>query len=88
MTNWELGHSSPNFRSLPAIIDFLGYDPRPEAVTFGQTLKRYRKGKGISQGELAATLRVDPSTLARWERDERLPGCEFLSRVQEALRAR
>jgi transcriptional regulator with XRE-family HTH domain len=37
------------------------------------------------QKELAAVLRVDPSTLARSERDERVPAGKFLYRVREVL---
>ena len=33
-------------------------------------------------------LRVDPDTLARWERDERIPVGEFQKRVQAVLSSR
>lgn len=82
ITNWELGHSSADFRSLPAIVVFLGYDPRPEPRTLGQGLKRHRKGLGMSQKELAGFLGVDPSTLAQWEREDRPPTGQYLQRVR------
>ncbi|MFH1265335.1 MAG: helix-turn-helix domain-containing protein [Planctomycetota bacterium] len=85
VTNWELGHSWPDFRSLPAIIDFLGYDPRPDPKTVGQALKRHRKGQGISQRELAGVLEVDPSTLAKWEREDSVPMGRYLHRVERLL---
>lgn len=67
ITNWELDHAAPEFRWLPAIVDFLGYDPRPQPTTIGQALIRHREGQGLSQREFAAQLGVDPSTLAKWE---------------------
>lgn len=27
VTNWEKGHTAPEIRFLPAILDFLGYNP-------------------------------------------------------------
>ena len=35
--NWEKGGLEPEIRHLPAIICFLGYDPRPDAQTLGET---------------------------------------------------
>ena len=85
VTNWELGHATPALRWLPAIIQFLGYDPQPHPETVGQALKRHRHGHGISQKQLAWRLRVDPSTLARWEREERVPTGQFVQRVERLL---
>lgn len=82
---WSKGRSRPRLAFWPRIIRFLEYDPRPDADTFGQMLRRHREGQGISQRRFAATLRMDPSTLARWERDERLPTGVFFNRVQRAL---
>jgi transcriptional regulator with XRE-family HTH domain len=85
ITNWELGHSLPTLRWLPGIIRFLGYDPRLDPKTIGQALRYYRHGQGLSQQELAIRLTVDPGTLARWEREERIPTGEFLKRVKASL---
>jgi transcriptional regulator with XRE-family HTH domain len=41
----------------------------------------------MPQKELAARLDMDPSPLARWERDERVPTSEFLRRVRAVLDA-
>ena len=41
----------------------------------------------MSQKELAALLDVDPSTLGRWEQEERVPTGRFLRRIQEGLGA-
>jgi DNA-binding XRE family transcriptional regulator len=45
--NWEKGRLSPDFTFLPAVIRFLGYDPRPEGETLGEKLYRARTARGI-----------------------------------------
>jgi transcriptional regulator with XRE-family HTH domain len=39
----------------------------------------------MSQKQLAERLDVDPSTLAKWERGERLPKGNFLRRVESLV---
>jgi DNA-binding transcriptional regulator YiaG len=73
VTNWSKGRTAPGLRLWPRIIQFVGYDPRPEGRTIGEALIRHRQGRGLSQTELANALAVDPSTLARWERCEPIP---------------
>lgn len=85
ITNWELGHTRPALRWLPRVVAFLGYDPRPDSATVGEALVRHRKGQGLSQRELAAILSVDPSTLAKWEREDRIPAGRFAERVRQLL---
>jgi transcriptional regulator with XRE-family HTH domain len=82
---WAKGRTAPGLKFCPSIIRFLGYDPRDLAETIGQALKRHREGKGISQKELARHVGVDPSTLAKWERAERGPADDYLTRVQEVI---
>ncbi len=55
--------------------------------TIGQALKHYRHGQGLSQQELAIRLRMDPGTLAGWERAARTPTGEYLKRAQAILTA-
>jgi transcriptional regulator with XRE-family HTH domain len=83
---WSKGHSAPGLTFWPGIIQFLGYDPRPDPHTIGAALVRHRQGRGISQADLAGALAVDPGTLARWERQERSPMGEYLKRVELLLR--
>lgn len=70
LLNWENGRAEPELRFLPAILRFLGYDPRPEPATFGGSLRVAREGAGLSEEALARRLGLDPGTLAAWERDE------------------
>lgn len=63
-----------------------GYNPLPEATTFGKQLIRSRTMQGLSQKHAAKRLDVDPGTLARWERGEREPRGAFLVRVNRFLK--
>ena len=73
VTNWERQRNTPALFFIPAIIQFLGFDPLPRAETLAARLTRYRRVRGTPQKELAQHLGVDPCTLARWERGERTP---------------
>ena len=54
--NWESGVSSPDFRKMPAIIAFLGYNPVPEPTGEAERLVWQRRSMGISQREAAMGL--------------------------------
>jgi hypothetical protein len=62
--------SAPEVRFWPAILCFLGYDPRPEQETFGGQLRAASEAEGLSEEALARQLGLDPGTLAAWKRDE------------------
>jgi hypothetical protein len=80
--NWEAQISKPEIRYMPAIIEFLGYNPLPEAVTMGERLVRQRTTLGLTQKNVAGRLGIDTGTLARWERGEREPTGRFLECVE------
>jgi hypothetical protein len=69
--NWEVSMAVLEIRFMPANIQFLGYNPLPEAKTLAEQLVRQRTALGMSQKEAALKLDVDDGTLARWERGER-----------------
>jgi len=83
--NWESNTAKPEIRFMPNIIRFLGYDPQPEAAGLGEQLARRRTALGLSQKAAAKRIEVDPSTLARWERGERVPTGGVLTRVERFL---
>ena len=83
---WENGTTEPELKWLPAILAWLGYDPRPEGRTIGEKLVRFRTGRGWSQQRLAAELSVDPSTLSRWELGKKSPWGVYADRVMKLLR--
>jgi transcriptional regulator with XRE-family HTH domain len=83
--NWEANTSQPALRYMPAVIEFLGYDPLPAPTTVGERIVRRRTALGMSQKDAARTLGVDPSTLARWERGERDPAGAFADAVNRFI---
>lgn len=83
--NWEKGRASPELRYMPAIIAFLGYDPRPKPASLSEQLIWFREGKGWTQAQLARALRVDPSTLARWESGKKAHWGEYVGRIEVLL---
>jgi len=67
ITNWEDNATVPEVRYIPAIIQFLGYNPLPAAITLPERLASARRALGLSQRKMAARLGVDPATLMGWE---------------------
>jgi transcriptional regulator with XRE-family HTH domain len=78
---WEANRVAPTLPFLPKIIEFLGYCPFDPGWTPGGRLIWIRRYLGLSQEAVARRLRVDPGTLARWERGEREPRGRFLTRL-------
>jgi transcriptional regulator with XRE-family HTH domain len=76
---WEANRTSPALPFLPNIIEFLGYCPFDPGWTPGERHVWIRRYLGLSQEAMARRLRVDPGTLARWERGERKPKGELLT---------
>ena len=88
LLNWEHNRTRPTLRYLPKVIAFLGYNPIAcEPRSLGQKVLQYRKSCGMSQKELAKHIGIDPTTLARLERNEGrcLPG--VLRKVNQFLQA-
>jgi DNA-binding transcriptional regulator YiaG len=83
--NWEANTSKPEIRYMPAIINFLGYNPLPEANTAAEQLIRQRASLGLLQKDAAGRIGVDPGTLAKWEQGRREPAGGFLVRVKRFL---
>ena len=85
--NWESDDSQPSVPYIPAIIEFLGYNPLPAATTLAGRLVRHRTSLGLPQSAAAKRIGVDPGTLARWERGEKRPAGDYLARVERFLAA-
>ncbi len=49
----------------------------------GEKIKTYRRNLGLSQKALAKRLKIDPSTLALWEKGKGWPSKEFLQTVAD-----
>lgn len=54
-------------------------------MKLGTLVRQRRKQRGLTQAALAKAIKLDPSSLARIERDERLPSLVVAARLIEAL---
>lgn len=80
--NWERNGTEPRLKYIPKVIEFLGYIPGIfKRKTIGERILVYRYLRGITQRALAGELDVDPSTLGRWERNERRPSDKLFEKL-------
>jgi transcriptional regulator with XRE-family HTH domain len=86
ITNWEGNASQPPVQYIPAIIQFLGYDPLEPSTSFPQRLIATRRARGLTQRQLASELGVDPSTIQGWERGLREPSWKKRELISALLR--
>ncbi len=87
VTNWELSRTNPQLRFIPRLIELLGYAPSvDDGQTLGERIVEYRKTIGLSQRAFAERLGIDPSTLGRWERNERKPSSALMQGLASALK--
>jgi transcriptional regulator with XRE-family HTH domain len=56
ITSWEGNATVPEVRYIPAIIQFLGYNPLPAARSLPERLATARRALGLSQRKMAAKL--------------------------------
>jgi DNA-binding transcriptional regulator YiaG len=83
--NYEAGRSMPEVRHWPAVLRFLGYDPRPEPASWPERLRFVREGRGLTQGELASLLGVDIRTVNAWEKGHGRPARRTATALQAFL---
>ena len=88
ITNWERNATVPEVRYIPAIIQFLGYNPLPTASSLPERLASARKALGLSQRKMAGKLGVDPATLMGWEAGRHQPTDKSLALIGKALEFR
>ena len=67
---------------MAGVVKFLGFNPLQIGDTMAHRLMNHRKARGVTQKEFARQLGVDPSTLAKRERGERMPVGQFASKVE------
>jgi len=80
--NWELGRTQPEVRFIPRILRFLDQDPRDKGKSLAERLKAAREALGLTQRQLAQRLKVDPSTIWKWEKGRTKPPIRFWPRIQ------
>ena len=76
LMNWELGRTKTvPAGAMPAVIQFLGYNPEPEPDPehIGARLKWKRRSLGLTAREAARRNSVDPSTWECWESQKEWP---------------
>jgi transcriptional regulator with XRE-family HTH domain len=83
--NYEMGRTLPEIHHWPAILRFLGNDPRPEPTSWPERLRHVREGRGLTQADLAQHLGVDIRTVNSWENRRNRP--RFTGRVAKAVKA-
>jgi DNA-binding XRE family transcriptional regulator len=88
ITCWEGNATVPEVRYMPAIIQFLGYNPLPAANSLPERLAMARMALGLSQRKMAETLGVDPATIQDWEAGRHQPikkSLEVIRRVFQSM---
>jgi transcriptional regulator with XRE-family HTH domain len=88
ITSWEGNATIPEVRYMPAIIQFLGYNPLPLTGLFPQRLAIARRALGLSQRKMAEKLGVDPATLMGWEAGRHQPTGKSLDLIGRILQSR
>jgi transcriptional regulator with XRE-family HTH domain len=88
ITGWEGNATVPEVRYMPAIIQFLGYNPLPPASSLPERLASARRVLGLSQRKMAAKLGVDPATLMGWEAGRHQPTGKSLDLIGKVLPSR
>jgi DNA-binding XRE family transcriptional regulator len=65
--SWEKDQATPFPRYYPAIIDWLGYNPLPQAQSEGAKLKQERLTLGLTSSQMAQKLGIDQGTYLKRE---------------------
>jgi transcriptional regulator with XRE-family HTH domain len=92
---WETGESKPQDRNKARIITLREMDKdRVDDILDreddrgewnGQTLKKKRKERGMTQAELADALDVASNTISGWESDRMAPSAKNMQKLREIL---
>ena len=88
ISTWECNATVPEVRYMPAIIQFLGYNPLPVANSLLERLATARRVLGLSQRKMAEQLDVDPATLLGWEAGRHHPTKKSLEAIVGVLHGR
>lgn len=87
LRNWEANRREISLRFRPRIIEFTGVCPCDVSLPIGLRLKERRENFGLSVKQLAGLLRVDPCTIASWERSEHQPSQKSLKIIEGFLKS-
>ena len=81
--NWEWNKTKPEVRFLPALLDFVGYDPGESPTSLSRALRKARRSAGLSQRELAKRAGFDQSSIALWEAGGKMPLPANVNRLRQ-----
>jgi len=84
---WETNRVAPGLRVMPWIIHFLGYALYKLEQPFSERLRVRRQALGLSQKELADAVRINESTLGRWESGRSRPRQTSLNTLEAFFRS-
>jgi transcriptional regulator with XRE-family HTH domain len=85
ITGWEGNATIPEVRYMPAIIQFLGYNPLPASSSLAERLAAARRALGLSQRKMAEKLGVDPASLLGWEAGRHQPDEKSIELIRKVL---
>lgn len=74
VSGWEFGYKKPVPKMMKKIIEFLGYIP-PLGIdekTLGGKLFTYRMVNGLTQSEVALTLKIDHWAICKIENNQKI----------------
>lgn len=91
VSKWERGEEQPRPGVRARVREFLGYDLPMESAEAPDTLlgamRQRREALGLSQRDLARRLRVDRSTIEKWELGLHQPPLRYRRRIVEFVGA-
>jgi transcriptional regulator with XRE-family HTH domain len=80
---WETNRAKPVITHVSKIIEFLGYYPAMASPkTIGDTIRSFRRIRGISQRRLADLTGIDFTTIGTWERGKHQPTKKKLEKLR------
>ena len=85
--NWDHNRQQPASKYVPAILRFLGFQPKLNNEAWAGRLLAGRARQGLTRAQAAFKMGVDASTLAAWESGEREPTRGYAHRAQRSLDA-
>ncbi len=68
LKGWEDGRFGVRRRHREKVVAFLGYDPFPPELAWGEEIRKRRLALGLTLKALAKELGVNQGTAAAWER--------------------
>jgi transcriptional regulator with XRE-family HTH domain len=84
LVNWEKNRTKVGTRFVPAIIQWLRYDPLPRPGSFGEWIAIERGRRGLARRSLAAALGWDEATVGKYEAG-RPPEARRLAQLRAVL---